>query len=79
MTALMNQTGMKNITLTIKLHFMKKIIFVIVIVFISVIGLFVHEKNKKEDVALQCHLNKTEEMNINQSEIIPYSPFLIKL
>ena len=70
---------MKKTSLTTKLHFMKKIIFMIVIIFISVIGLFVHEKNKNEDVALQCHLNKTDEMKINQPEIIPYSPFLIKL
>jgi hypothetical protein len=70
---------MKNKTLTTKLHFMKKVIFMIVIIFISVIALFVHEKKKNEDVALQCHLNKTEEININQHEIIPYSPFLIKL
>ncbi|HEU5052459.1 MAG TPA: hypothetical protein VFT78_05065 [Hanamia sp.] len=58
---------------------MKKIIFLIVIIFISVISLFVHEKKKNKDVALQCHLNKTEEININQTEAIPYSPFLIKL
>ena len=58
---------------------MKKIFFVIVILsFLPVLMLNCFE-GKSVELASKCHAKTTTELNINQSEIIPYSPFFIKL
>ncbi len=59
---------------------MKKIFFVIVILsFLFVLILNNLKRESVDDLAFKCESKTAEEININQSEIFPYSQFLIKL
>ena len=58
---------------------MKKIFVVIIILSLLLLFKDNNLKGKNVDLASKCHLKTTEEINVHQPEILPCSPFFIKL